>query len=227
MAALDSPLDNEMQEMETKLEETSSTPSTPSQPGAVPNSPFANIPPGLMPAQVGTKQARTFGFPSQKGLIGQTAGTYEAVKKVRIMQLVASLVAGLAVLLVIIAIFIRATHPIPFEGRGWTGLAAIVSIVAFAASLVGINALMPKAQTAKALPQAISAYCRCCLLAVSANAAGLVVIAIAALAGGLANGLWIPLLSLTVLNAAGSYLGWPKIGTLRALHYSPSLPYVH
>lgn len=221
MAALGSLSASEMQEMETKLEET------PSQPSAVPNSPFANIPPGLMPVQSGVKQARSLGFPSRKGLVGSTAGTYEAVKKVRITQLIAGLVAGLAGLLVAIGICVRATHPVPFAGRGWTGLAAIVSIAAFAASLVGINTLMPKAQTAKTLPQAIGAYCRCCLLAVSANAIGLIFIAIATLAGGLANGLWIPLLALTVLNAAGSYLGWPKIGTLRTLHYSPSLPYVH
>lgn len=190
----------------------------------------ADRPPADRPATPITQQAMPparLAGQRQRSLLDRSAGTYEAVRRVKIARFLCALMAGAAVAWTALAVVIRLVSPdAPAAGSGAMLVAdAVLSVLAFAASLIVIQALMPKPREGRPLHESIAEYCKPCYLGVAVNAAAVAFAGVAVLAAGLRDGLWLPLAALALLNGTGLALAWPRMSAVRKLHYSPSLPY--
>lgn len=165
-------------------------------------------------------------YPRGRSLLTHATGTHEAIRRLRVTQLICGVMIGAPMVVVLIGLITRISDD-TFVGRSAAGVAATLGLVTFGAALAVIHLMMPVQQAGRSLLDTVRAYRTPCLIAVALNAVGLLVTGVAIFRNGLTHGLWLPLLALVVLNLFGAVLAWPKIRVLRQIHYSPSLPYAH
>jgi hypothetical protein len=150
-------------------------------------------------------------------------GVHRTVSRLRLVAagvwLALALVAGLAVLLVVL----RALHPVK-GGFAPVVAAGVLALVGLGAGATALGLTDRKARRAGSLGEAANHYRVGCLIAGASNFA-VSCVTLGVLWGcGVSGGLWVPQLLVLAVNLLGLLLAVPRLKHLRSLHYRPMLP---
>jgi len=165
------------------------------------------------------------GPPLRRSVFAMPTGTdvHLSTKRLRSVAGVMVLAAGAVLIAAGAGIAVRLAHPVR-GGLAGVLLAGGVSLVAL---IVGLCLLVwgsRQAKRAEAIKAAAGAYLTGCAVAGAANFIAGVVTVGAIFGNGVSKGLWVPHVLILSVNVMGLVLAVPKVGYLRRLHYSPTLP---
>ena len=150
-------------------------------------------------------------------------GVHRTVSRLRLVAaavwLALALVAGLAVLLVVLRVLS------PVQGSlAPVVVAGVLALAGLGAGAIALGLTDRKARRGRSLEEAANHYRVGCLIAGASNFAVSCVTLGVVWACGLSGGLWVLQLLVLAVNLLGLTLAVPRLKHLRALHYRPMLP---
>lgn len=149
-------------------------------------------------------------------------GVHRMVGRMRVVQAVLAVGLALVLLVSVIGVFARLERA---GGLAEVVLAGGIAVAALALALAAQALAEARAKRAGGLNAALRAYQLGCGIGGALNVLAGCVTAVSIFAGGVGNGLWLPMCLVAALNAVGVVLSMPRVNRFRRLFYSPSLPY--